>query len=983
MTGNAENRLRWGLMVAIVLLAIGLRIYRLGAESLWYDETVSAYLASESLPAMVAHTAGDIHPPGYYLLLHAWIGLTGSSDWGMAFLSLFFGVLLVVLVYPLGAQVFGEGAGLLASLLVAISPYNIWYSQEVRMYTLGAALGLGLLAAVIPLLANPDARGFALWGRLALYAACGALGLWTLYYFAFLLVAVNLMVGGWWLVGRWRRRVDWGWLGRWVLAQGAVLLLYAPWFPVAWRQATEPPVPPWRGFTALGDLLVEGWSALSLGQSARPALVWPVLLLFALLFGLGLFSKRLRPRLGGGLRGGEGLPWLLAGYVFLPVLLVYLASFVAPLYHVRYLFTYSTPFYILVGAGLAWLWGRWRPAMWLSLAILIVFSGLSLYAYHFNPQYASDDHRAAVHFLAERWRPGDAVLINAGYAYPALLTYWDGDPIAWRGRLVSDEASDWANAAGQGPVVVQSGTVDGEPSLGWGDLNSDFYAMSQAETEKALERLFTTFDRVWVYRIYDTVTDPQGLIRRWLEEHGTPFEDQVFSGESQLRVQGFLTGRDPQAGETQPHDASLADGWLQLVGGTSLPPTVEVGGALDLALDWQVSEAQGDTTAPGKDDLLFAGLFDESGRRWAQTDERPLGSLYPAVNWPKGAVVRTPLRIVVPPGTPPGRYRLEVGWYHFVDGQPVWRPWTSGDRLVLGEVEVVAPEDWDALPLPEVAQPVHLTVGEGVRLLGFDAPSLEGYPGETLDLDLFWQALEDGPEGGPAVLQLQDDAGQVLAEWSSAPVGGRVPFAQLMAGQAIRDPRPFTLPGDLAPGVYNLVVGRQRPDGTWLPVRRSPFSLGTTYPLATLRVLGRPLGLTPPAVHQSEDAHFGEGIRFIGYDQGQGQGQALVVLTLHWQAFAPMDTRYKIFLHLVDEGNPSSLYAQTDVYPHLPTTAWVPGEYLSDQVTLELPPDLPPGRYMLLLGWYDEATGQRLPAYDAAGTALGDSLALGPFELGE
>jgi hypothetical protein len=36
-----------------------------------------------------------------------------------------------------------------------------------------------------------------------------------------------------------------------------------------------------------------------------------------------------------------------------------------------------------------------------------------------------------------------------------------------------------------------------------------------------------------------------------------------------------------------------------------------------------------------------------------------------------------------------------------------------------------------------------------------------------------------------------------------------------------------------------------------------------------------------------------------------------------------------------------------------------------------------------LLGWYDEATGQRLPVYDAAGTALGDSLALGPFELEE
>jgi hypothetical protein len=179
------------------------------------------------------------------------------------------------------------------------------------------------------------------------------------------------------------------------------------------------------------------------------------------------------------------------------------------------------------------------------------------------------------------------------------------------------------------------------------------------------------------------------------------------------------------------------------------------------------------------------------------------------------------------------------------------------------------------------------------------------------------------------------------------------------------------------------MVGRQRQDRSWLPVRRDPFSLGSTYPLATLRVLGRPADLSAPTVEHPEDARFGEAIRFVGYDEdlgpNPGQGQSLLPLTLHWQALTSMDTRYKIFLHLVDEEEPSKLYGQSDVYPHLPTTAWIAGEYLSDQVTLELPTGLSPGRYLALLGWYDEATGQRLPIYDAAGTALGDSLALGPF----
>jgi hypothetical protein len=962
---------RW-LLVAVLLLAFALRLHRLGMQSLWYDETVSMHLAGKSLPALVAHTAGDIHPPGYYLLLHGWSRLAGSSDFSVAYLSLAFGVLLVAMAHWLAARLFGPRVGLMAALLVAISPYQVWYSQEVRMYTLGAVLAVGLLAAVLGLLrVRPGRRPP--WALLAAYALCGALGLWVLYYFAFLLVAANLLVGAWWLANRRREGVGRGWLGWWALAQGLTVLLYAPWLPVAWRQATQPPVPPWRGFTALGEVLVETWSALSLGQSVEPRAAWPVLVLVAALFAVGLL-RRTRPGRTGGVAGGS---WLLAGTVFLPVLLVYLASFLTPLYHVRYAFLYSTPFYVLLAAGLEALWQHWRPALWLSLGAIVLASGLSLYAYHSDPGYASDDHRAAVRFLADRWRPGDAILVNAGYTYTALLTYWDGDPIAWRGRLVGDAPGDWG-----GVVLVQTGTVNGDPSLGWGSPDSDFYAMSRAETVEALGRLFAAFDRVWVYRCYDTVTDPGGTIRGWLDEHGVPFEDRVFSGESQLRVQGYLAGRDPLAGADQVHDAPLAGGSLRLLGSTVASPAVPVGGALDLALVWQVA------SPPAGDTILFAGLFDAEGGRWAQTDERVLGSRYPAADWPVGATIRTPLRVPLPPGTPPGRYRLEVGWYRFVDGQPVWLPWIDGERLALGEVDATAPEDWRALPLPPVAHPAGVTVGPGVRLLGFDAPSLKGRPGEALDLDLFWQALQDGPEAGRIVLQLADDAGQVWTEGASAPATGRAPFGAWAAGQALRDPQALALPGDLAPGVYTLSVGRQRPDGTWLPVRRGPFPLGSTYPLATVRVAGRPLDLTPPSPQHPVEARFGRNIRFLGYELQPASlaspipGSRIEVV-LYWQALEPTATPHRIFLHLVGDGDPSDIRAQADAYPHLPTSGWLPGEYVSDRIALDLPAGLDPGEYRLLLGLYEEATGTRLPVLDAGGEAAGDSLVLARVPVGQ
>jgi hypothetical protein len=275
-----------------------------------------------------------------------------------------------------------------------------------------------------------------------------------------------------------------------------------------------------------------------------------------------------------------------------------------------------------------------------------------------------------------------------------------------------------------------------------------------------------------------------------------------------------------------------------------------------------------------------------------------------------------------------------------------------------------------------------------MTLLGFDALSLQGYPGDTLRLDLLWQALEDAPQPGLGTLQLTDDSGALLAEASSAPVGGRAPFADLAAGQTIRDPRSLTLPGSLEPGVYNLSLGRQQADGTWLPIRRGIFSLSSTYPLATVRVLYRPVNTVPPTVQHPVEAHFGESIRLVGYDLAPRRLDSRWPLPafwviLHWQALQPMDARYKIFVHLVGEGGPADIRAQADVYPHLPTTAWTPDEYLYDRVMLELPGDLAPGEYALLLGLYDGATGQRLPVLDAAGKALGDSLLLKQVRLGK
>ena len=141
-----------------------------------------------------------------------------------------------------------------------------------------------------------------------------------------------------------------------------------------------------------------------------------------------------------------------------------------PLYHVRYVFTYAPPFALLLALGVINLW-RWRASGGRTLAILasaalIVLSALSMQRAWNEPALAADDHRAAVRFLSSHWRPGDVILVNAGYAYTALLAYWD-QPIAWRGRLADFSPATATNLAGTaGAITAETGGAGQHVSLG-------------------------------------------------------------------------------------------------------------------------------------------------------------------------------------------------------------------------------------------------------------------------------------------------------------------------------------------------------------------------------------------------------------------------------------------------------------------------------------------------------------------------------------
>ncbi|MEZ4771408.1 MAG: hypothetical protein R2844_23710, partial [Caldilineales bacterium] len=539
-------------------------------------------------------------------------------------------------------------------------------------------------------------------------------------------------------------------------------------------------------------------SALSLGQSADLARFWPLL---ALTFGLVILGAAAAWRRRGGARRAVAL-LLLA--VFGPLALILLASVVTPLYHVRYLFTYAPAFSILLAAGVAALAG-WRRPLGSALAVAAVVlilagSALSLRAFWSDPAYQPDDHRAAVRGLADRWRPGDAILVNAGYAYPALLTYWTGPPIGWLGRL-TDFDRTVLEQAGDLPVVVQTGHVDGDPDLGWGDPRSDFFALPVDVMQSKLAELGLSSDRVWQYRIYDTVNDPAGDIRAALAAGGTIIDDQVYPGEANLRVQLWQTMRSFVSSYAPPPLATF-DGWLTLgLAPEAVPQQIRAGESLDIpGVRWLRSPE-----VAGQGVAISLRLVDDTGEVWAARDETLGGN---QLDMAGADMLVQPLHLDIPPGTPPLAFDLVLVVYDRRTGEPLPAARAAGEAgnrtdLVLGQLAV--------LPSTEPAGERPLADFGLLQLVQAGSPAEVISPGDEIPVELQWQA-GDSAAAGPLVIvvQLVDAQGNVVASLEEEPLQGRYPTTRWRDNELVRDRHRLAVPASTPPGSYQLIVGVYR-----------------------------------------------------------------------------------------------------------------------------------------------------------------------------
>ena len=405
------------LCVAVLVLGCATRLYHIGSMPYWLDEVTTVHRSSLSFWAMVHDSLLAHHLPSYF-----WIaslsGIYGLGESALRLPSAIFGGATAAMLYIIGMRAGGWKAGLVAGLLMALSPLQVQYGQEARSYTfvmLMMAVGLwGLVeiaraprAVTLPF-RSPGARLFP-WVIYTL-GTLGALQVLSTAFFW--LISANVAAIAIGLDPAVDRRRFW-W--RWGIAQAIILGLTLPWF-LAMAVATRGnmgsgtdwvPAMTLHSFTStLGSLYFMRISRL-ISFHLFPVVV-PGFGALLLLFGLlGIVYLR---RAGGQHRLGGVAPtmlYALLAVAIVPPLLILLISIGKPLWMPRYLLWSAVPFFVFVGLGVAVLPGR-------RLSLGAVTAMALLAAVNLVPYYQSETKPRwdlASRDLVNILQPGDMILV--------------------------------------------------------------------------------------------------------------------------------------------------------------------------------------------------------------------------------------------------------------------------------------------------------------------------------------------------------------------------------------------------------------------------------------------------------------------------------------------------------------------------------------------------------------------------------------------
>lgn len=643
-------------MLAILLLAFALRAYRLDFQSLWSDEGISLLRASQSLPEILRNMPVE-HTPGYFVLLHGWLAIAGTSDVALRWLSLLPSVLAVALNFRLalalgalptaGATATLRLVAVVAALLLATSGFQVWYAQEARMYSWLLAAALTSCLAQWQVLERPGSH--ANWWAV-LYTLSTAVLVYLHLFGALLPLAQAVFALGWLIVRR-----DLRTFARWALASLAAILLFVPWLPhtagifgfEGWREGGDAGQLPWRYWLAytVSDSLTDSW---------RMWLSW-VYVVLAIAGVVYWWRQQV----------------LAASYLLLTLVAPWTAVMALairnPDYHERYTIYLAAPLLLLVAGGIglsdlrtyaAWARGRAGyteniqtvapsgsergvagsarnalavlPALLLA-GLLVLGNGMALQRLYADSTLHKPAYRAAAERIAANLQPGDVILVDGPDPEKVFLHYFDADaPVHAVGHM---QKKDY-------------GTVGEE-----------------------LTPLLQGAKRVWEVLYFH----PPAAVQVWLATQAWATDPTEHNG---IRV--LLYGLAEAETETHPLNVTYGPA-LTLQSVDIAPSAAQPGDLLRVSTHWFVNQ-------PLQEYKFSLRLVNAAGEPAYTADYVPQNWFAPTNVWVAGQPATDHRGILLPAELPPGPYQLMLRLYDPATGAPVES--SAGQDVVLAELQI-------------------------------------------------------------------------------------------------------------------------------------------------------------------------------------------------------------------------------------------------------------------------------------------------------
>ncbi len=378
------------MIILIIFVGLLLRLLSLN-QSLWLDEAAQVIESSRSWGNQL-NIDGDFWPPLYHILLHLWLGLGKSEIW-LRSLSVVIAMFSLLVSYKLARLFTTKKKSLMLLLLLVVTPYHIWYSQEIRPYMLSVLLGL-------------TSTYFLVRKSYKLYISAGILFVYTTYLAPFLLAGQLVYVCL--FEKKWIRK-----------AFGAILIIYVfflPWLGEFTKQLTigrglTQSFPGWSDAVSvpLNKVLPLTFTKFMLGRISFANKLWygSIVFLLACMYGYFLINAlRLH------FRNACALGILIG----VPIISTFLFSFFLPIFAPQRLIFLLPLFYILFVLGII----PTNRVHIIAYVILIAISGYSIWLYNTKPQFQREQWREAVKFVETNKSTGSTAI----FVFPQAFAPW-------------------------------------------------------------------------------------------------------------------------------------------------------------------------------------------------------------------------------------------------------------------------------------------------------------------------------------------------------------------------------------------------------------------------------------------------------------------------------------------------------------------------------------------------------------------------------